>query len=578
MTWHAAARIRLGQLGLLLALLANVTTFSAPVRGADDCLTQEPGGRAYRVVLCIAKPVGGASVSGAVAVSASVTVEGALLGVRSVVFYLDDAYLLTDFEAPYEFVLPSDRFVDGPHALALEATLRDDLVTDRTSISLTFSNGITAPPQNHGQFVPRAPTGVAGRPFIVAAVGDGAGGETASLQVTDLIKGWDPALLLYLGDVYEQGTPTEFLNWYGTRSEFYGQFREITNPTIGDHEFEGGKAPGYFDYWDNVPLFYSFDAGGWHFVSVDATGHSGSTDSDGPQYRWLDADLAAHTGSCILVFFHRPVFSIGPHGDTGSMRHIWALLRAHSVALVLSGNDHEYQRWEPLDADGNPDPDGVIEMVVGTGGHAIKGFAGSDPRMVAGFDDPRQAYGALRLQLGPRGAAFAFENVAQTTLDGGAFACPGSAPDAAPPSVPTNLAAAATGPTRATLSWAAASDDSLLTGYIIERDGTEVARTDSMTTTYEDRTLQPEGSYAYSVRSLDIAGNESERTRVTVATSALATVRPIASIPASGGGELDGTADGQGPSAWLVIAIAVALLVGAAAVLMRARAGPSARG
>ena len=273
---------RLGRIGLLfflVALIANLATWSSPARGADDCMTQEPAGRSYRVILCFAQPANGTSISGMAQVSATVTVEGAQLAVRSVVFYLDGVYVLTDFEAPYEFVLPSARFVDGQHSLDFEATLRDDLLTERASVAVIFRNDTKSPPVNTKEFVPRAPAAAPGRPYVVAAVGDGAGGEAASTRVTDLIKSWDPTMMLYLGDVYEQGTPTEFLNWYGTPDKLYGQFRDITNPTIGDHEFEAGKAPGYFDYWDNVPYFYSFDAAGWHFVSIDATGHS---DHDNP--------------------------------------------------------------------------------------------------------------------------------------------------------------------------------------------------------------------------------------------------------------------------------------------------------
>ncbi|HYM52344.1 MAG TPA: metallophosphoesterase [Candidatus Dormibacteraeota bacterium] len=573
MRLRAPAHGGLGRLGLLLILVASLGTWSTPARGAGECLTQEPEGRAYRVILCIEQPASGASLTGMVPASATVTVEGAQLGVRSLVFYLDDAYLLTDFEEPFEFVIPSERFVDGPHTLAFEAFLRDDLLTERASVAVTFSNGTITPPLNTNRFEPRAPAPVPGKPYVVAAVGDGAGGEATATRVTDLIKSWDPSMMLYLGDVYEKGTPTEFLNWYGTESVGYGQFRAITNPTIGDHEFVDDKAPGYFDYWDNVPFYYSFDAAGWHFVSLDATGHSASAASDGAQYQWLEADLRAHAGECTLAFFHRPVFSIGPHRSSSSsssfsMRPIWSLLRAHSVALVLTGNDHDYQRWQPLDGEGNPDPDGVIEMVVGTGGHGIRGFAGSDPRMVAGSDSPDQAYGALRLQLGPRGAAFAFQNIAQTVLDEGAFACPGTAPDAAPPSAPGDLAASVSSPTRAALSWTAATDDALVTTYVIERDGTEIGRTDSMTTGFEDRTLQPQGTYAYSVRAVDIAGNLSDPDNATVTTPALATVRPIA-FPSISSAPED-VAAGDGPPAWLLV-VGGGALIAAFVVFLRPR-------
>ena len=149
----------------------------------------------------------------------------------------------------------------------------------------------------------------------VAAVGDGASGVQNAKQVTDLIPGWSPNLVLYLGDVYEKGTATEFYNWYGTSSTFYGRFRAITNPTIGNHEYENNQAPGYFDYWDNVPNYYSFNAGGWHFISLNANSQV-KQNVGSPQYEWLKQDLSASTANCTIVYFHQPVYSDGPEGDT----------------------------------------------------------------------------------------------------------------------------------------------------------------------------------------------------------------------------------------------------------------------
>ena len=101
------------------------------------------------------------------------------------------------------------------------------------------------------------------------------GGEDAS-KVADLITSLNPNLFLYLGDVYEQGSLAEFYNWYGTSTTFFGQLRAITNPTIGNHEYLTGDAAGYFDYWNNIPNYYSYNAGGWHFISLNSNAVQGS--------------------------------------------------------------------------------------------------------------------------------------------------------------------------------------------------------------------------------------------------------------------------------------------------------------
>ena len=84
----------------------------------------------------------------------------------------------------------------------------------------------------------------------VRTTGDGASGEPNAIAVTNLIDGLDPNLFLYLGDVYEKGSIAEYANWFGPSGSpgvYYGRLKEITDPTIGNHEYTGGQAPGYFD-------------------------------------------------------------------------------------------------------------------------------------------------------------------------------------------------------------------------------------------------------------------------------------------------------------------------------------------
>jgi hypothetical protein len=117
-------------------------------------------------------------------------------------------------------------------------------VTPQTSISLTFQNGVTTPPTNTNTFNVRTGSNPApGAPFVVAAAGDGVGGEQSESDTTNLIASWNPNLFLYLGDVYEKGTSTEFYNWYRQQANpgNYGRFDSITDPTVGNHEYSGTR-------------------------------------------------------------------------------------------------------------------------------------------------------------------------------------------------------------------------------------------------------------------------------------------------------------------------------------------------
>jgi len=80
------------------------------------------------------------------------------------------------------------------------------------------------------------------------------------------------------------------------------------------------------------------------------------------------------------------------------------------VTIVLNGHDHDYQRWVPLDADGNPSPNGVTEFVSGAGGHGHQSGVSTDSRLAASdFTD----FGALRLALGSSGAGYSYYVVAR---------------------------------------------------------------------------------------------------------------------------------------------------------------------
>ncbi len=130
-------------------------------------------------------------------------------------FSINNGILLTDFQSPYSFSLPTQKWQDGSYSISAVAYMRDGYTTaNPASINLTFNNGNSQPPINQGTFTPSTGTTPAnGSPFIVAAVGDGADGATANTNVTNLIASINPNLFLYLGDVYEDGTPAEFYNW-----------------------------------------------------------------------------------------------------------------------------------------------------------------------------------------------------------------------------------------------------------------------------------------------------------------------------------------------------------------------------
>ncbi|RSN27402.1 metallophosphoesterase [Amycolatopsis sp. WAC 01416] len=207
----------------------------------------------------------------------------------------------------------------------------------------------------------------------VAAVGDVCG--SSCNQTAPLIEKMNPQALILAGDnAYSSGTLSEYEKNY---DPYYGQFKSITYPTPGNHEYNTSGASGYFDYFgtragERAKGYYSFDVGDWHFVALNSniTRSTGSA-----QETWLKNDLAASTKPCTAAFFHHPRFSRGSHGDDSSVTPFFQALYNAKADLIVVGHDHNYQRYAPSRPDGTRDDvNGVRELLIGTGGRGYYKF------------------------------------------------------------------------------------------------------------------------------------------------------------------------------------------------------------
>ena len=488
-----------------MALAASQS--SVAIAQQSNCTTSSPVSLAYSIKLCITAPADGATIVGLNTVTTSITWTGSPHPiVNKLVFYLDSEYVATAFEPPFTFTLPSQYFVDGTRNLSVTASLSDGFATNPSAISLTLNNGTTQTPINNTPFTPYVPSSPH-QPMIVAATGDGASAENPG--VTNRIASWNPDLFLYLGDVYEKGTYTEFYNWYGMGANFFGQFRNITNPVIGNHEYENGSAPGYFYYWGAIPNYYSYDAGGWHFIALNSTSEANLTAPGSAQYQWLVQDLANSNALCTIAYFHHPLYNIGPEGESSRMSYIWDLLSLKGVDVVLNGHDHNYQHWKPLDLNGNLKSDGITEFVAGGGGHGTQTFIRTDPRILYATDVPGTAFGALKLQLGSNSMTFDYINEVGTVLDTGNIPCHPAPVDTTPPTTPSNLTASISNIGHVVLQWAASTDATRVNGYTIYRDGSALTTVSGQTLSYTDTTTAGNTLYTYTVDAYDMDNNHS---------------------------------------------------------------------
>ncbi len=268
-----------------------------------------------------------------------------------------------------------------------------------------------------------APAALPESPPVVLAAGDIArctiiGGAAATARLLDRLAG----TILTLGDnAYESGTAREFEKCYGPT---WGRHLGRTRPAPGNHDYETRNAAGYFGYFGDRAGppgrgYYSFDLGTWHIISLNSAIPVGPRS---PQGRWLADDLQAHSGDCVLAYFHIPAFSSGPHGINLEMMELWRQLAAGGADVALSGHDHHYERFAPLDAGGRPDPvGGMRQFVVGTGGGGVYHV-----KRVAPHSEVREnaSYGVLKLVLLPGRYEWAFVAVeGQSFTDTGTSPC-----------------------------------------------------------------------------------------------------------------------------------------------------------
>ncbi|HVL23350.1 MAG TPA: DNRLRE domain-containing protein [Thermomicrobiales bacterium] len=439
--------------GILVALmvLINVQTIPAPVSAQivrQQCGRQGPADGSFVADVCFTTPTDGAILSGDVNINVSVTqVSGVMPKVELVRFYFARSTattppsLLTDYAEPWGLTLPTDHWKDTDaeskpvtYQIAARVKFANGYETiDPTTyarIFVDFENGRTSDEQNNGTWAPKT-SGTS--PLTVVATGDGAGGLPGATAVGNLVTGMNPDLFLYLGDVYNAGKYAEFYNYY---EPTLGALKARTNPVPGNHEGGGDQFKGYLDYWDSTKHYYSYDSGGWHFIALDSTAEYGQLGPGSTQYEWLVQDLQANANTaCTMVFFHHPRFGLVTNATDvthrGNLQTIWSLLATSGVDVVLNGHEHNYQRWKPMDANGTvvADGSGPRQFIIGTAGHDLQGFGGTDSRIAArisGMD------GALKLSLTPAGGSAQFVGTNGTVQDSSSFTCNGAQPPSGP--------------------------------------------------------------------------------------------------------------------------------------------------
>lgn len=247
-------------------------------------------------------------------------------------------------------------------------------------------------------------------------------GAEATAKLLEKISG----TVMAVGDLaYPDGTKENFACYDKT----WGRVKDRTRPAVGNHEFHSKDATYYFDYFgksagDPKDGFYSYELGAWHIIVLNSECKEvGGCNAGSREEKWLRADLAAHPVACTLAYFHKPLFSSGgKHGDDPEIKPLWQALYDANADVVVSGHDHDYERFAPQDPDAKADTKrGIREFVAGTGGKNHRPFgephANSEVRNA-------DAFGVLKLTLKATGYDWQFiPEAGKTFTDSGSGVC-----------------------------------------------------------------------------------------------------------------------------------------------------------
>jgi hypothetical protein len=272
---------------------------------------------------------------------------------------------------------------------------------------------MTPPPAS----APPAAVALAGASVMIGAgdiAGCDNGGDARTAMIVDSVLRADSVAkvtdaVFTVGDnAYNEGTAAQFKNCFGpTWGDSTKRIMKKIHPAAGNHEYLSRAANPYYAFFGAAAGpegigYYSYDVGTWHVVVLNSemVVNPGFSDQDRKrQEDWLLKDLKDHAKPCTVAYWHHPRFSSGWHGSDARLAPIWLILYDNNVDLVIGGHDHDYERFIAQTPSGAPDSTkGIIEIVIGTGGEELRGFAAKVIRnSVAQIEGH---FGVLKLTLG----------------------------------------------------------------------------------------------------------------------------------------------------------------------------------
>ncbi|MFC6079835.1 CBM96 family carbohydrate-binding protein [Sphaerisporangium aureirubrum] len=270
-----------------------------------------------------------------------------------------------------------------------------------------------------------APTPSTDDPVLVGAgdIATSGSGDGATAKLLDDIPG---TVFTTGDDAYPDGSADDFADFYAPT---WGRHKARTRPVPGNHEYRTTGAAGYFGYFGPAAGepgkgYYSYDLGDWHVVALNSNcSEVGGCDAGSPQEQWLRSDLAASAKPCTIAYWHHPRFTSGAnHAPDRSVGPLVRALYDNDAEVVVTGHNHQYERFAPMNPRGGLDEArGIRHFVVGTGGATFYGFGTIQPNSEVRDSD---TFGVLKLTLHPGSYTWEFvPQAGKTFTDDGTTSC-----------------------------------------------------------------------------------------------------------------------------------------------------------
>ena len=119
--------------------------------------------------------------------------------------------------------------------------------------------------------------------------------------------------------------------------------------------------------------YYSYDVGNWHVMAINSEVLSKADamrERRLAELNWIDQDLKRNSERpCTMAYFHRPPFSSGRFASPAYALPIFQRLYQGGVDLVVTGHEHFFAAYPPLNPEGKMDDAfGIPIVTAGTGG------------------------------------------------------------------------------------------------------------------------------------------------------------------------------------------------------------------